>query len=101
MGITKKQLLEKLTSNALNHKIDYWTVENFGTYESARFSFDDEFDSDTSGIIMLKGKNSNGKSWVIRSLQAALTTAYVKNGKARHFIRHDSSSLMVLKLNIF
>ena len=98
MGITKKQLLEKLTSNALNHKIDYWTVENFGTYESARFSFDDEFDSDTSGILMLKGKNSNGKSWVIRSLQAALTTAYVKNGKARHFIRHDSTEA---RINIF
>ena len=79
---TREEVIEMLISQANQSKIVAWELENFAQYEKARFEFDE------SGIIMLKGFNSAGKSNALRGLRFALTTEKVSNGKLKRYIRH-------------
>lgn len=78
----KEEIVEKLIERSSTSRIVAWEVENFAQYEKARFEFDD------SGIIMLKGFNSAGKSNALRALRLALTTEKMSTGKLRRYIRH-------------
>lgn len=78
----KEEVIEKLIEQAGKSKIVAWELENFAQYEKARFEFDE------SGIIMLKGFNSAGKSNALRALRYALTTEKMGNGKLKRYIRH-------------
>lgn len=78
----KEEVIEKLIEQVGKSKIVAWELENFAQYEKARFEFDE------SGIIMLKGFNSAGKSNALRALRYALTTEKMGNGKLKRYIRH-------------
>lgn len=79
---TKEEVIEMLISQSNQSRILAWELENFAQYEKARFEFDE------SGIVMLKGFNSAGKSNALRGLRYALTTEKVSNGKLKRYIRH-------------
>ena len=57
---TKEEVIEMLISQSNQSRILAWELENFAQYEKARFEFDE------SGIVMLKGFNSAGKSNALR-----------------------------------
>ena len=78
----KEEVIEKLIERSASSRIVAWELKNFAQYENARFEFDE------SGIIMLKGFNSAGKSNALRGLRFALTTEKMSNGKLKRYIRH-------------
>lgn len=80
--MNKEELIEKLIERSASSRIVAWELKNFAQYENARFEFDE------SGIIMLKGFNSAGKSNALRGLRFALTTEKMSNGKLKRYIRH-------------
>lgn len=80
---------EEIVNRGRKSKVLYWEVENVAQYEKERFEFSKD------GIIVVKGRNSSGKSNALRSLQAALSGMWVSTNQLRRLVRRGKKDASV------